>query len=41
MGGFGFCLLSGKGGLILLIVVLVVGYYGVDLIGLMIGQLVF
>ena len=31
MGGPGFRLPSGKGGLILLIVVLVAGYYGVDL----------
>lgn len=38
MGGPGFRLPSGKGGLILLIVVLVVGYYGVDLTGLMTGQ---
>ena len=30
MGGPGFRLPSGKGGLILLIVVLVAGYYGVD-----------
>ena len=35
MGGPGFRLPSGKGGLILLIVVLVAGYYGVDLTGLM------
>lgn len=33
-----FRLPSGKGGLILLIVVLVAGYYGVDLTGLMTGQ---
>lgn len=33
MGGPGFRLPSGKGGLILLIVVLVAGYYGVDLTG--------
>ena len=38
MGGPGFRLPSGKGGLILLIVVLVAGYYGVDLTGLMTGQ---
>lgn len=31
MGGPGFRLPSGKGGIILLIVVLVAGYYGVDL----------
>ena len=33
MGGPGFRLPSGKGGIILLIVVLVAGYYGVDLTG--------
>ena len=33
-----FRLPSGKGGIILLIVVLVAGYYGVDLTGLMTGQ---
>ena len=33
-----FPLPSGKGGIILLIVVLVAGYYGVDLTGLMTGQ---
>ena len=38
MGGPGFRLPSGKGGIILLIVVLVAGYYGVDLTGLMTGQ---
>lgn len=38
MGGHGFRLPSGKGGIILLIVVLVAGYYGVDLTGLMTGQ---
>ncbi len=38
MGGPGFRLPSGKGGLILLLVVLVAGYYGVDLTGLMTGQ---
>ncbi|MWR66640.1 hypothetical protein GQA01_04870 [Escherichia coli] len=38
MGGPGFRLPSGKGGLILLIVVLVAGYYGVDLTGLVTGQ---
>lgn len=38
MGGPGFRLPSGKGGLILLIVVLVAGYYGVDLTGLMTGR---
>jgi predicted metalloprotease len=36
--GPGFRLPSGKGGIILLIVVLVAGYYGVDLTGLMTGQ---
>lgn len=40
MGGPGFRLPRGKGGIILLIVVLVAGYYGVDLTGLMTGQLV-
>lgn len=38
LGGPGFRLPSGKGGIILLIVVLVAGYYGVDLTGLMTGQ---
>ena len=38
MWGPGFRLPSGKGGIILLIVVLVAGYYGVDLTGLMTGQ---
>lgn len=38
MGGPGFRLPSGKGGIILLIVVLVAGYYGVDLTGLMTGK---
>lgn len=38
IGGPGFRLPSGKGGIILLIVVLVAGYYGVDLTGLMTGQ---
>lgn len=38
MGGAGFRLPRGKGGIILLIVVLVAGYYGVDLTGLMTGQ---
>ena len=37
-GGPGFRLPSGKGGLILPIVVLVAGYYCVDLTGLMTGQ---
>ena len=37
-GLLGFRLPSGKGGLILLVVVLVAGYYGVDLTGLMTGQ---
>lgn len=36
-GGTGFRLPSGKGGIILLIVVLVAGYYGVDLTGLLTG----
>lgn len=38
MGGPGFRLPSGKGGIILLVVVLVAGYYGVDLTGLMTGE---
>lgn len=36
--GPGFRIPSGKGGIILLIVVLVAGYYGVDLTGLMTGE---
>jgi predicted metalloprotease len=38
MGGPGFRLPSGKGGIVLLVVVLVAGYYGVDLTGLLTGQ---
>lgn len=38
MGGRGFRLPSGKGGIILLVVVLVAGYYGVDLTGLLTGE---
>lgn len=38
MGGPGFRLPSGKGGIILLIVVLVAGYYGVDLTGMLTGE---
>lgn len=38
LGGPGFRIPSGKGGIILLIVVLVAGYYGVDLTGLLTGQ---
>lgn len=34
----GFRLPRGKGGIILLVVVLVAGYYGVDLTGLLTGQ---
>lgn len=34
LGGPGFRLPRGKGGIILLVVVLVAGYYGVDLTGL-------
>ena len=33
-GGGGFRLPSGKGGIVLLIIVLVAGYYGVDLTGM-------
>lgn len=33
-GGGGFRLPSGKGGIVLLIIVLVAGYYGVDLTGI-------
>ena len=35
--GPGFRIPSGKGGIVLLIIVLVAGYYGVDLTGLMTG----
>lgn len=38
MGGRGFRIPTGKGGIILLVVVLVAGYYGVDLTGLLTGQ---
>lgn len=38
MGGGGFRLPSGKGGLVLLVVVLVAGYYGVDLTPLLTGD---
>lgn len=38
LGGPGFRLPRGKGGIILLVVVLVAGYYGVDLTGLLTGQ---
>lgn len=34
-GGGGFRLPSGKGGIVLLIIVLVAGYYGVDLTGML------
>lgn len=37
-GGRGFRLPAGKGGIVLLIVVVVAGYYGVDLTGLLTGQ---
>lgn len=37
-GGGGFRLPSGKGGIILLIIVLVAGYYGVDLTGMLTGE---
>ncbi|HCC0890524.1 TPA: neutral zinc metallopeptidase [Salmonella enterica] len=37
-GGPGFRIPRGKGGIILLVVVLVAGYYGVDLTGLLTGQ---
>ena len=37
-GGGGFRLPSGKGGIVLLIIVLVAGYYGVDLTGLLTGE---
>jgi predicted metalloprotease len=36
-GGGGFRLPSGKGGIVLLIIVLVAGYYGVDLTGMLTG----
>src|SRR5690606_10547075 len=38
MGGGGFRLPTGKGGIVLLVIVLVAGYYGVDLTGLMTGE---
>nr|WP_318384767.1 neutral zinc metallopeptidase [uncultured Enterobacter sp.] len=38
MGGRGIRLPAGKGGIILLLVVVVAGYYGVDLTGLLTGQ---
>ncbi|MEX9253654.1 KPN_02809 family neutral zinc metallopeptidase [Pseudenterobacter timonensis] len=38
MGGPGFRLPGGKGGIVLLVIVLVAGYYGVDLTGLLTGQ---
>jgi len=38
MGGAGFRLPRGKGGLVLLCIVMVAGYYGVDLTGLLTGQ---
>ena len=37
-GGGGFRLPSGKGGIVLLIIVLVAGYYGVDLTGMQTGE---
>lgn len=37
MGGRGFRLPAGKGGLVLLVVVVVASYYGVDLTGLLTG----
>ena len=37
-GGGGFRLPSGKGGIVLLIIVLVAGYYGVDLTGMLTGE---
>ncbi|HID4133896.1 TPA: KPN_02809 family neutral zinc metallopeptidase [Pluralibacter gergoviae] len=37
-GGRGFRLPAGKGGIVLLIVVVVAGYYGVDLTGLLTGE---
>ncbi|MFU8627285.1 neutral zinc metallopeptidase [Raoultella ornithinolytica] len=37
-GGSGFRLPSGKGGIVLLIIVLVAGYYGVDLTGMLTGE---
>lgn len=36
--GGGFRLPSGKGGIVLLIIVLVAGYYGVDLTGMLTGE---
>lgn len=37
-GGGGFRLPSGKGGIVLLIIILVAGYYGVDLTGMLTGE---
>lgn len=37
-GGGGFRLPSGKGGIVLLMIVLVAGYYGVDLTGMLTGE---
>lgn len=37
-GGGGFRLPSGKGGMVLLIIILVAGYYGVDLTGMLTGE---
>ncbi|QGN39126.1 neutral zinc metallopeptidase [Klebsiella oxytoca] len=37
-GGGGFRLPSGKGGIVLLIVIVVAGYYGVDLTGMLTGE---
>ena len=37
-GGGGFRIPSGKGGIVLLIIVLVAGYYGVDLTGMLTGE---
>ena len=37
-GGGGFRLPSGKGGIVLLLIVLVAGYYGVDLTGMLTGE---
>ena len=37
-GGGGFRLPTGKGGIVLLIIVLVAGYYGVDLTGMLTGE---
>jgi len=38
MGGGGFRLPRGKGGLVLLVIVVVASYYGVDLTGMLTGQ---